>query len=101
MLSERWWTIGGPIPAQRLVCFVNPQGVAGLSIQELVYWEVWGGQFGWGKGGTENNNLLPASCGDHGEDGLGGFVTMSAAPCQSQHIPASKLHLAYSPLGPE
>lgn len=81
MPSERWQTMGGPIPAQWLVCFVNPQGVAGLRIQELVYWEVWGGQFAWGKGGTENNNLLLASCGAHGEDGPGGYVTMSAATC--------------------
>lgn len=47
------------MPAQRLVCFVfvNPQGLAGLRIQELLYWEVWGGQFALGKGGMENKNL--------------------------------------------
>lgn len=37
MPSKRWWTTGGPIPAQRLVCFVNPRGVAGLSIHRSLY----------------------------------------------------------------
>lgn len=58
MPSKRWWTVGGPMPAQRLVCFVfvNPRGVAGSTIQALQYWEVCRGHFAWEKQGMENKN---------------------------------------------
>ena len=86
MPSERWWTMGGPIPAQRFVYFVNPRGVAGLRVQELVYWEVWGGQFSRGEGGTENNNLLPASCGGSWRRCSKGAMSQCQLLFQPQHL---------------
>lgn len=49
----------------------------------------------------ENNDLLLASCGAHGKDGPGGYVTISGATCQSHHTEASNLHLSYPPLSSE